>query len=125
MGRISSFVCYFVILVELIKRRIMNKPYFIAFLLSLVLLVASFSVSAGNATSKVFKGKPCINSPQITGNYPSTPFLFYIPTSGQRPMKWSADKLPKGLKLDSSTGIISGTVTFKGDYTVTLKADHA
>lgn len=56
--------------------------------------------------SKGFEGKPCINSPRAIGNYPASPFLFYIPTTGQRPMEWSAEKLPKGLKLDSKTGII-------------------
>ena len=40
-------------------------------------------------------------------------------------MQWSAEKLPEGLELDSKTGIISGVVTSKGDYTVTLKAENA
>lgn len=103
----------------------MNKPYFIAFLLSLALWTVIPSVFAGDVVLKVFEGKPRINSPHITGNYPSTPFIFYIPTSGQRPMQWSAEKLPEGLELDSKTGIISGVVTSKGDYTVTLKAENA
>lgn len=103
----------------------MNKPYLIAFLLSLALWTVIPSASAGDVIFKVFEGKPRINSPQITGNYPSTPFIFYIPTSGQRPMRWSAEKLPEGLEVDSKTGIISGVVTSKGDYTVTLKAENA
>lgn len=91
--------------------------------------VASVSV-AGNislpdASQKGFEGKPCINSPRAIGNYPASPFLFYIPTTGQRPMEWSAEKLPKGLKLDSKTGIITGSVASKGEYTVTLKAKNA
>ena len=40
-------------------------------------------------------------------------------------MQWSAEKLPEGLELDSKTGIISGVMTSKGDYTVTLKAENA
>lgn len=62
----------------------MNKPYFIAFLLSLALWTVIPSVFAGDVVLKVFEGKPRINSPHIIGNYPSTPFIFYIPTSGQR-----------------------------------------
>ena len=65
----------------------MNKPYFIAFLLFLALWTAIPSVFAGDVVLKVFEGKPRINSPHIIGNYPSTPFIFYIPTSGQRPMQ--------------------------------------
>lgn len=50
-------------------------------------------------------------------------FIFLLPVSG--PMEWSAEKLPKGLKLDSKTGIITGSVASKGEYTVTLKAKNA
>ena len=107
----------------------MNQTRCIVILSILALFVASVSV-AGNislpdASQKVFEGKPCINSPRAIGNYPASPFLFYIPTTGQRPMEWSAEKLPKGLKLDSKTGIITGSVASKGEYTVTLKAKNA
>lgn len=107
----------------------MNQTRCIVILSILALFVASVSV-AGNislpdASQKVFEGKPCINSPRADGNYPASPFLFYIPTTGQRPMEWSAEKLPKGLKLDSKTGIITGSVASKGEYTVTLKAKNA
>ena len=54
----------------------MNKPYFIAFLLSLALWTVIPSVFSGDVVLKVFEGKPRINSPHIIGNYPSTPFIF-------------------------------------------------
>ena len=41
----------------------MNKPYFIAFLLSLALWTVIPSVFAGDVVLKVFEGKPRINSP--------------------------------------------------------------
>ncbi|MBK8884786.1 MAG: putative Ig domain-containing protein [Bacteroidales bacterium] len=82
-------------------------------------------LSAGCSTEK---GKrdlvPLINPPFITSNYPGTPFLFYIPTEGARPVKWSAIGLPSGLSLDVSTGIIQGSVVEKGDYPVTLTAEN-
>lgn len=87
-------------------------------------LMTTICLSAQNATQKVFEGKPCINAPRIIGNYPSTPFLFYIPTSGQRPITWDAAKLPKGLKLDHNTGIITGTVATRGDYKVEITAKN-
>jgi alpha-galactosidase len=67
---------------------------------------------------------PVINPPIVTGNYPDTPFLFAIPTLGRRPIKWTADNLPHGLELDESTGIITGSVKEKGDYTVKLTAEN-
>jgi alpha-galactosidase len=74
------------------------------------------------------KGKtdsaPVINPPFVTANYTGTPFLFYIPTEGARPVTWSAAGLPDGLILDTSTGIIKGSVVKKGDYTVTITAEN-
>lgn len=69
----------------------MNKTRCIVILSMLALFVASVSV-AGNislpdVSQKVFEGKPCINSPRAVGNYPASPFLFYIPTTGQR--RWN------------------------------------
>ena len=37
---------------------------------------------------------------KIFGVRPGSPFLFTIPATGERPMKFSADNLPRGLKLD-------------------------
>jgi alpha-galactosidase len=67
---------------------------------------------------------PVINPPFVTANYPGTPFLFYIPTTGSRPVTWSAEGLPPGLELDASTGIIKGSVSEKGDYAVTITAEN-
>lgn len=103
----------------------MNKPCFIAILSLLISFATILSAYATNDSPKVFEGAPRINSPEIVGNYPSSPFLFYIPTSGQRPVTWSAENLPKGLKLNPKTGIINGKVTSKGEYTVTLKAKNS
>lgn len=91
-------------------------------ILCLHLVLAGFIAHAGNP---VFEGKPTINPPHVVGNYPGTPFLFYIPTSGQRPMEWSAEGLPKGLTLNKKTGIITGNVSAQGNYKVTLKATNA
>ena len=48
--------------------------------------------------------------PLYTGNDPVDPFLYFIPATGQRPMTFSATGLPDGLKLDTATGFISGSV---------------
>lgn len=82
----------------------------------LVLVLGTFQAVANGANPRLFEGAPQINPPSIIGNYPSTPFLFYIPTLGERPMQWKADGLPQGLVLDEKTGIIKGQVSRKGVY---------
>ena len=59
---------------------------------------------------------PCINGPKIYGAHPGNPFLYRLPAQGGRPMTFSASKLPKGLHLDSNTGIITGTTPKRGEY---------
>ena len=53
---------------------------------------------------------PRINGPDIFGVRPGSPFLYTIPATGDRPMTFSAKNLPRGLKLDSKTGRITGTL---------------
>ena len=53
---------------------------------------------------------PRINGPDIFGVRPNHPFLYHIPATGDRPMDFSADNLPAGLKLDSKTGNITGSL---------------
>ncbi len=65
---------------------------------------------------------PRINSPAIFGATPGNPFLYTIVAGGQKPIIFSANRLPDGLTLDSLTGIISGLVTKKGTYPVLLQA---
>jgi len=86
--------------------------------------IACHSVPKSKEQSGVFKGPPVINKPDVVGCYPKTPFLFAIPTSGERPVIWSAENLPKGLGLDSLTGIIQGTIEKAGIYTIKIKATN-
>jgi alpha-galactosidase len=69
--------------------------------------------------------EPRINGASVTAARPGKPFLFAIPASGERPMTFEADFLPKGLKLNKNTGIISGKVDAKGDYKAMVKAKNA
>src|SRR5215469_5633670 len=65
---------------------------------------------------------PRINGPEVYGARPGHPFLYRIPAQGERPMKFSARSLPRGLRLDSKTGIITGITPRAGEYSVTLRA---
>lgn len=69
--------------------------------------------------------KPKINGPALTGITAGRPVLYKIPATGNRPMTYAVDKLPAGLKVDSSTGIITGTIKDKGTYVVTLRARNS
>jgi alpha-galactosidase len=51
---------------------------------------------------------PRINGPDIFGVRPGSPFLYTIPATGDRPMKFSAKNLPHGLKVDAETGRMTG-----------------
>ncbi|HSM49700.1 MAG TPA: NPCBM/NEW2 domain-containing protein [Draconibacterium sp.] len=68
--------------------------------------------------------EPKINSAKVFGATPGNPFLYTIAASGERPMQFSAENLPEGLALDTTTGIIIGKVTKRGSYQVTLHAEN-
>jgi alpha-galactosidase len=72
---------------------------------------------------------PRINGPDVFGVRPGNPFFYQIPATGDRPMTFSVDDLPKGLTLDADTGLITGKVHkkwfgLKSRYTVTLHAKN-
>ncbi len=68
---------------------------------------------------------PRINGAKVFGARPGSKFLYRIPCTGERPMVFSAEGLPKGLKLDPTTGIITGVAKKKGTYPVKLTAKNA
>ncbi|HVU26729.1 MAG TPA: NPCBM/NEW2 domain-containing protein [Verrucomicrobiae bacterium] len=68
---------------------------------------------------------PRINGANVFGVRPGSPFLFTIAATGDRPMTFSAKHLPRGLKLDSQTGRITGVLKTRGEYVVTLRAKNS
>ncbi len=87
---------------------------------------AASAADATNATNYILtppdSPKPAIHSAKVFGVRPGAPFLYTIAATGDRPMTFSADKLPAGLKLDVNTGQITGSLTKAGGYAVTLHA---
>lgn len=67
---------------------------------------------------------PRINSARVFGVRPKAEFRYTIAATGDRPMTFSAEGLPKGLKLDAQTGIITGRLKKKGTYKVLLRAKN-
>ncbi|MCU0795054.1 MAG: putative Ig domain-containing protein [Akkermansiaceae bacterium] len=69
---------------------------------------------------------PRINGPVVYGARPGNPFLYRIPTQGERPMRFEVDGLPKGLKLDTDKGIITGVTPLrKGAHAMTFTAKNS
>ena len=69
---------------------------------------------------------PRINGPAVYGARPGRPFLYRIPCTGERPIRFSARDLPRSLRLDEATGIISGQAPEdRRAYAVTLEAANS
>jgi alpha-galactosidase len=64
-----------------------------------------------------------INGPKIYGARPGHFFIYRIPCTGNRPVHFSADSLPRSLHLDQNTGVISGNAPARqGEYVITFRA---
>lgn len=69
--------------------------------------------------------EPQIHGPRIVGTTPNRPFLFLVPATGEAPLRFEADSLPPGISLDPITGILHGTVTVSGRWSVKLRVTNA
>ena len=68
---------------------------------------------------------PRIHGPRVYGCRPGRPFLYRIPCTGKRPIRFSATGLPSGLVLDGEKGILSGRAPGrKGTFRVLLGAEN-
>jgi alpha-galactosidase len=68
---------------------------------------------------------PRINGPAIYGARPNHPFLYRIPSTGTRPMTFSAVGLPAELTLDSRTGVITGNPKIATGYMVQVRVANS
>ncbi len=68
---------------------------------------------------------PRINPPRITGVRPGSPFIFRIPCTGKRPIKFVVEGLPEGLSV-SEDGIITGKIVSRErrTYEVLINAEN-
>jgi alpha-galactosidase len=111
----------------------MNKKLFRATVCTMLCLaIASVTVNAqdvANTSAAILTPKagpePHINGPKVFGVHPGSPIVFTIPATGIRPIKFSADKLPAGVKLDAGSGQISGSIAKAGTCSITLHAKNS
>jgi len=68
---------------------------------------------------------PRLNGTRVLGVRPGSPFLFRIPATGERPMRFAAENLPAGLTLDPASGIITGGIQERGTYSLLLSASNS
>ncbi len=68
--------------------------------------------------------KPRINSPRIFGVRPGSPVLYTVVATGQRPLGFNAENLPKGLSISNETGRLTGRITTPGEYKIKLVAQN-
>jgi len=110
----------------------MNKKTLSACVAMICFLAAPIIIKAQNVvvdnTTAILTPKsgpePRINGPKIFGVRPGHPILFTVPATGDRPMKFTADKLPAGVKLDATTGQLSGSIEKAGTYEIILHAKN-
>ncbi|MBI5010749.1 MAG: putative Ig domain-containing protein, partial [Bacteroidia bacterium] len=68
--------------------------------------------------------QPRINGTKVFGVRPGSPFMFKIPVTGIRPMKYEVINLPEGLTCDNATGMITGILNSPGEYKTTVRATN-
>ena len=68
---------------------------------------------------------PRFNGAPLFGVRPGSPVIYRFPVSGERPMKFTAENLPAGLKLSESDGVLSGTIRRPSEFTFKVTAENA
>jgi hypothetical protein len=91
-----------------------------------VTISATNSGGTGSATLiiTIKPAKPVITSPLTATGQVGVAFSYQI-TATNNPTSFSATGLPAGLSVNTSTGLISGTPTTVGTYSVTISATNA
>jgi alpha-galactosidase len=107
------------------------------YLLVTAVLITVSSCSGGTPDPKVTINEPAtiltpkpgpqpkINGTRLFGVRPGSPFLFTIPVTGERPVRYEVLNLPEGLVCDNKTGQISGAINKPGEYLMTFKATNS
>lgn len=68
--------------------------------------------------------RPRLTGPQVLGVRPGNPIVHWITATGERPMRFSAAKLPSGVRLDASTGALTGSIPNKGEFEFKVRAEN-
>ena len=103
-----------------------DRKFFVcALAMGCVLLAATGSFADDDILTPKPPDTPRINGAKIFGVRPGHPVLFTVAATGDRPMQFSAEGLPDGVKLDANTGFLSGKSDKPGEYKITLHAKNS
>lgn len=102
-------------------------------LTAIILGFAGSNTRAQNTTpdyrNYIFTPKPSkspqVNCAKVFGLRPGNYCQFLAATSGERPMTFAAKGLPKGLRIDKNTGLITGRTNKRGEHIVEVTASNA
>ena len=86
--------------------------------------IAELVLIVALATTAFAAGKPVINSPLTATGQVGVAFSYQI-TATNSPTSFNATGLPAGLTVNTTTGLISGTPTTAGTYSVTISATNS
>src|SRR5258706_12326274 len=106
----------------------MKMPFFglvMPAMVVITLVVQAWAADAPQILTPKPPTTPRINGPSIFGVRPNSPFIYRIPATGQRPMEFPVENLPRGLMVDLQTGQMSGRLTDAGEFTVILRARNS
>jgi len=70
------------------------------------------------------EGSPAVHGPDVYGASADKPFLYAIPATGERPLRFQAETLPDGLRLDPATGHIRGAAHREGDFSILVRVEN-
>ena len=87
--------------------------------------ILTASVTAPYILTPPAPATPRYNGPLVFGVRPGSPVIFRLAFSGEKPMKYAVEGLPKGVSLDPDKGVLSGSVAEKGDYPLVFIAKNA
>ena len=70
------------------------------------------------------RGAPRITAPRVFGATAGRPFFVPVTATGERPLSFAAEGLPRGLDIDAVSGVIAGSVADASDATVAVTATN-
>jgi alpha-galactosidase len=69
--------------------------------------------------------EPKINGPKVYGVRPGHSLLYTVAATGERPMEFSAEQLPPGVRIDKKSGRLQGAIEAPGTCRVTLMVTNS